>query len=842
MGLLFLNALKGLKKRKIQMLGIIFCIMLSAGIYTAMNTAVDRLEDKYYSYLRDQNVEDFAFEPKIDYYSDYTASEVYDLLQNELKDIPDTQKSIVKAYMASLYGTSDILNIEQIHTAINFIFNNNGINDKKVEEKLKGIKEEYGFEYTRQEEKILTEDEYIYKILPYTGDETINIPYLEEGEFPRNDNEISILPKFAKANNLKVGDVLKIGKKEYKIVSFISSPEHIMPLLTINKPIYEQDKDCIIYTNKNTFNEFAGMKSSSYVAAFNDREAIFEIEKLQDIFKENNSISLSYTVALRLMRTLSLKSEIQTNRLFADYMLYLLLTISVVIILVITKKKIEDERLQIGVLKSLGYRSYKIAVSYLIYPILGSIIGGIIGYFLGILLHGGLTIIYASYFNLPLGNFEFNYKYLINTTIVPMVFLTLLSYIVALFMLRKKPLELLKEGTNLKVNCFSKFIGAISKKLNFNSRFKLALASRSIGKLLIVVITSFCTGMLIVLTLIGMNIFSSMLDSTFEGLKFNSMVSYQEAKLSQAPSDTEDLLYNVDMTISKFEKSSEGKIYEPKDKKENKYSISVTGIDDITHYIELINDKKEIINSRIENDEDIILSSKIADLLGIKDNDYIYLEDLKGNEYKFKVVGINTSYMANIGYVKRSYISEKLEGKYSYNTKYTCDNKYLKMSSIDKEESDTITNIFNISTLKKNMESQMSVYNGSIYIVICFASVLALIILLVIANIIVEENKKTISLMKVMGYKTNEISKIVLNIYTPFIIIAYVLSIPAMEGLLRYIMGVISKDMEMTIPISLSIPKAIIGLIGILLGYYVAIFISRKSLNKVPLSVALKRE
>mgnify|MGYP000575691683 FL=1 len=140
------------------------------------------------------------------------------------------------------------------------------------------------------------------------------------------------------------------------------------------------------------------------------------------------------------------------------------------------------------------------------------------------------------------------------------------------------------------------------------------------------------------------------------------------------------------------------------------------------------------------------------------------------------------------------------------------------------------------------MENQMSVYNGSIYMVISFASVLALIILLVIANIIVEENKKTISLMKVMGYKTNEISKIVLNIYTPFIIIAYILSIPAMEGLLKYIMNVIAKEMEMNIPISLSIPKAIIGLIGLLVGYYIAIFISRKSLNKVPLSVALKRE
>ena len=90
------------------------------------------------------------------------------------------------------------------------------------------------------------------------------------------------------------------------------------------------------------------------------------------------------------------------------------------------------------------------------------------------------------------------------------------------------------------------------------------------------------------------------------------------------------------------------------------------------------------------------MSSKIADLLDIKNDDYIYVKDSQDREYKFRVVGINTSYMANTGYVRREYLSNKVEGKYSYNTKYTCDDKYLKMSNIDEDESNKITNIFNI--------------------------------------------------------------------------------------------------------------------------------------------------
>ena len=93
-----------------------------------------------------------------------------------------------------------------------------------------------------------------------------------------------------------------------------------------------------------------------------------------------------------------------------------------------------------------------------------------------------------------------------------------------------------------------------------------------------------------------------------------------------------------------------------------------------------------------------------------------------------------------------------------------------------------------------------------------------------------------------MGYQNKKISSIVLNIYTPIIIISYLLSIPAMTSLLKKIVAVLAGDMEMTIPISLSPFLVIIGLIGLVVAYYIAIFLSKKVLNKIPLAVALKRE
>ena len=76
MGLLFINALKGLRRKKVQMLGIILMVLLSTGIYVTMNTAIDRLEDRYYNYLDSQNVEDFAFDVVIDLEKDISLEEL----------------------------------------------------------------------------------------------------------------------------------------------------------------------------------------------------------------------------------------------------------------------------------------------------------------------------------------------------------------------------------------------------------------------------------------------------------------------------------------------------------------------------------------------------------------------------------------------------------------------------------------------------------------------------------------------------------------------------------------------------------------------------------------------
>lgn len=855
MRLLFLNSLKGLKKKKIQMLGIALLVMLSTGIYVSMSSSLDRMETKYYSYLEEQHVEHIS----VDYYIDYSKEVTYDdlnyLLNNQLSNLTEEEQSIIDTYSAYLNPLVDIginpFDNPAFSYMIDNIFMKYGadlyIKDKKIGE----LVPKYDFEYELERNKSLKEDDTYLKVIPYDEEKNINKAYLIDGRFPVNDKEITMLPKYAEIHNIELNDTYKIDGVDYKVVGFTYAPDYIYPLVSYSAIMFDEEKNNVVYINKDNYEDISGTEERTYAIFYHgDIQRKFDIAELtreKDEAKDNDVTKILYSdsnimigifAGTRLGRIASLQMEFATDRLFAEYFLYVLLGIAVFVIAIITKKRIEDEKLQIGVLKSLGYSPFSIAVSYLVYPIIGSLIGGLLGYTIGVLVNQPLSTYFVSYFIIPLSGFEISTKYLFNSLAIPIVLLSLLSYLIAIFMLRKKPLYLLREGSNLKINFFSKLANKITSILPFKYRFKYSLAFRSIPKLLVVAITSFFTGMLIVLTLIGMNLMQNLIDKSFEGMSYDYMI-YTNTIETEELDDSADYNINSNLPLKEVIDSNGKK----KDIEED-LSISITGIDKSSKYIKPIDDKNNNIINLLEENT-IIINRNMENLYGIEVGDTLVLgldKEFK-NTITYKIVGISEEFMGMSGYTLRSDICKKIGyDKSCYSTMLSKDSKYSDLDKLDSNMVSKIATVLNFKDMKDNLNKTMEMYNASIYIVIAFASIMAFVIIAVIANIVVEENKKIISLMKVMGYKNKKISSIVLNIYTPIIIIAYLLSIPAMIKLLERIVSVLAGDIEITIPITLEPSLAIIGLIGLLVAYYIAVALSRRVLNKIPLAVALKRE
>lgn len=848
MGLLFLNAMKGLRKKKIQILGIIVMIMLSTAVYVGMNSAIDRLEDKYYNYLEEQNVEDISIYVNIDYMKDITADMMDNFLENEFSIATAEEKNTLNLYRNYLLDENREYNLALFYT-VKDIFERYGVNYKIQNQILDSVKDKYDFTYELEESKTIKTGSAMIKILPYSED-GMNQTYLVNGRKPKKDNEVTILPGYAHAHKIQIGDTININDSDYKVVGFAYAPDYIYPLISFSMPIFDEKTNNIVHMTKNAFSDFNGLSENVYSIIYNyDVPRKFEIE-INNTEENNDSdpamsmfedehIVMDINTITRISRISALQLEFASNRLFAEYFLYLLLIISVIIIVIITKKRIDDERLQLGVLKSLGYNRFSIATSYLVYPIFGSIVGGILGFVIGIIVHRPIADILLSYYCVPLDNFVISFDYLKTSIIIPICLLSVLSYLIAIFILRKKPLSLLKEGSNLKINIFSRICNKLTSFLPFDSRFKYSLAFRSIGKLLIVTLTSFCTGLLIILILIGMNLFNDVIDKSFAGINYKYMVGLNGITTEEFGDSTKtDYILSASIPLTKIVDKN-GK--EKKLGKEN-INFSFTGIDDDTKYIRILNNEEKEINDLIIEDDGIIVNENAKELLGLEIGDVLTFT-YENVVLNYSVLGFNNEYMGYGAYINRELFSHSLGfDKMVYTSMYSNDDIYVNIDKLDKEHSSKISNILSVEDLKNNISKQMDRFNGSIYLVIAFASFMTLIIIAVIANIVVEENKKTISLMKVMGYKDKKISSIILNIYTPFIVVAYLLSIPAMIKILKMIVKALVGDIEVTIPITITPNQIIIGLVGLLVAYYIAIGLSKRVLKKVPLSIALKRE
>ena len=843
MGLLFLNALKGLRKKKIQMFGIIFMVMLSTAVYVGMNSAIDRLENKYYSYLDEQNVEDISISVVIDYTKDITADMLDNLRQNELSSVTLEEGATLDLYRNYLLTENREYNLALFYS-VESIFKKYGANYVIQNQILDSIKYKYDFEYELEKSKTINDGSKLFKILPYAS-EGMNQTYMIEGNVPKEKDEITILPGYAEEHNISIGDYITIGDNKYKVVGFAYAPDYIYPLISFSMPIFDSKNNNVIYVNENYYDDFIGVEDNTYGITYNgDVSRKFEVtfgetdnDDEPNLFDDEH-ISMDLNTVTRIGRIGALQLEFASNRLFAEYFLYLLLAISVVIIVIITKKRIEDERLQIGVLKSLGYNRFSIATSYLVYPILGSIIGGVIGFGIGVLVHKPIANILLSFYCVPLDNFNVSFEYLKTSILVPMIMLSLLSYLIAIFMLRKKPLSLLKEGSNLKLNIFSRICNKLTSFLPFESRFKYSLAFRSLGKLFIITMTSFCTGLLIILILIGMNLFNNVIDESFAGVNYKYIASLNSIETEEIGDiNKSDYILSASIPLTKVTDSS-GK---EKELEEDEINFSFTGIDHDVKFVKLLNSDEKNIISHLEEDG-IIVNENARELLGLEIGDILTFK-YENIDISYHIVGFNNEYMGYNAYIDREELSLDLGFQSAiYTSIYSNDDVYSDLDNLSEEQAKKIANLLSVNDLKDNIAVQMDRFNGSIYLVVAFASVMALIIIAVIANIVVEENKKTISLMKVMGYEDRKISNIILNIYTPFIIIAYFLSIPVMIKILKLIVSALVGDIEIAIPIEITPIQVLIGLTGLLIAYYIAISLSKRVLKKVPLSVALKRE
>ena len=458
-------------------------------------------------------------------------------------------------------------------------------------------------------------------------------------------------------------------------------------------------------------------------------------------------------------------------------------------------RMIEEERIEIGTLKALGYTNTQIISKYVLYSLLACIIGGVLGMTVGLYLIPNIVwSLYSMIYNMP--KFYCTYRFGIGLLgiIISFVCIGGATIFVATNELKQMPSVLMrpKPPKNGKKILLEK-ITFIWKRFNFSHKVTARNIFRYKKRAIMTIIgIAGCTGLM----LTGFGIRDSVDD--IPSAQFNDIFMYDAAITLSNTNGLEMLeeYLNQNENIEDYVKvcATTGKI-----------SNSIATLNATLFVPDALDDYSKIYNLtdyktgkslKIDNDG-IIITDKAAEILGVNTGDSITFIDGDDIEYQCKIKNITKNHVSHYIYMSKDFYEQNIK---SYKTNML----YLNTKDINEETQDKVSEeILNIdgvasvtliSALMKSVSDMLNTMNYVVIILIIASAMLAFVVLYNLANINIAERQREIATLKVLGFYDREVDNYINKENIIFTIVGIALGLLFGTFLTSAIIGSIEID------------------------------------------------
>lgn len=453
--------------------------------------------------------------------------------------------------------------------------------------------------------------------------------------------------------------------------------------------------------------------------------------------------------------TQAINSIVNLSRVFP----ILFYVIAILISLTSMTRMVEEERIEIGTLKALGYKNLKIIFKYIFYAMLASIIGGIIGMFIGLKLIPTIVwTMYALLYYLP--NFSAKLKVIYGIIGIIIAFMCIggATFVVSYKELKNMPSVLMrpKAPKNGKRVLLER-VTFLWNRLKFSQKVTIRNLFRYKKRVIMTIIgIAGCTALI----LAGFGLKDSITDIVHN--QFERVNSYDISITVNTEEDINNLLEDL-QEDTRIKDTVEvnmqtGKLLANDIKRDVKINVPKNK-EDLKKVINLIDKKTK---EKIElSDNGIIITDKVAELLKVNKGDEVKLIDNNDIQYNFKIDGIVENYVDHYVYMSKDIYEEQMKESYKTNM------LLINTNNISNEESEKLTTdivsynevsgINLTSSLIKMVEDMLSLLNYVVLILIVSAALLAFVVLYNLANVNISERKREIATLKVLGFYDQEV-------------------------------------------------------------------------------------
>lgn len=437
--------------------------------------------------------------------------------------------------------------------------------------------------------------------------------------------------------------------------------------------------------------------------------------------------------------------------------------IATLISLTTMSRMVEEERVQIGTLKALGYNKFQIMSKYIIYSLFASIIGGVLGALFGLKIFPFVIItMYAMMYDMPNIILELNTYYTILGVGIMTICIVGATIITANKELKSTPAEMMRpKAPKAGKRVLLERITFIWNKLSFTQKVTLRNMFRYKKRFLMTVVGIMGCTALIVAGLGLKDSISKIMDFQYVDIYNYDMLIGLKDTLTQE--EISSLISDIknDERIEKVTKSHAlSDTIKNNDLKEDAQIFIVENKSDLEGIINLkdvkTGDKLEL------NDNGVIITDKLAQLIDAKVGDNITLQASDGNEFEVKVGGITEHYIQHYIYMTNNLYNKTFNEEISPNVLLvTYSNELTEEEENNLSESllknAKVSSVTLSSYLITIMDDTLSAMNIVVYVLIISAGLLAFIVLYNLANVNISERIRELATIKVLGFYDKEV-------------------------------------------------------------------------------------
>ncbi len=467
-------------------------------------------------------------------------------------------------------------------------------------------------------------------------------------------------------------------------------------------------------------------------------------------------------------------------------------------------RMVEEQRVQIGTMKALGYGKAAIAGKYIGYALIATLGGSILGVLIGEKILP-FIIIYAYmilYKHLPAILVPYHMSYALQASVIA-VACTLIATVASCYKeLAAEPAELMrpaapKQGKRILLER----IGIIWKHLNFTWKSTVRNLIRYKKRFFM---TVFGIGGCMALMVVGFGLkdcIYEIVSLQYEKVQFYDAATYLSDDISEENRQQiqEYLDQNADVkeTIEARMQKTDVKSASAKKSLYLMVPSDDEKIEDFLSFHSRTN-KDEVYS--LKKDE-VILTEKMASLLNVKVGDQLTIEDEDRGDQTVTIGAICENYMSHYLYLS----PEKYEELYGKEAEYNTIIYSVKDGRDDQIEKigtklltmDGVLNVSYTSSIEGRLDDMLKSLNLVIVVLIVSAGMLAFVVLYNLNNINITERQRELATLKVLGFYDGEVASYVYRENILLTIIGSVVGMVLGNLLHRYIILTVEVEEAM---------------------------------------------